>query len=204
MKWRGCRFDVLIRQFHGAMLPLGGPENSVASLFTRDLDSQSSSCVVGDLRFKGGKEMRSEFGYIDGPGSEFNRNFSVRSKRFSHRQCRWKQDRHPVTDHSDTPGASSEVLLHERDLQRGLECGNWIESVISECCLQVRQGDLSRLGRRGVRRPTQVEKRSADCRLGFQKSSPNAIRCGPAKPALEASKCLGLVAAGYDLFQEGP
>lgn len=69
-----------------------------------------------------------------------------------------KQDRHPVTDHSDTPGASSEVLLHERDLQRGLECRNWIESVISECCLQVRQGDLSRLGRRGVRRPTQREK----------------------------------------------
>jgi hypothetical protein len=45
-----CCIDVSLWRFHGAMFPFGGPKNSVASLFKLDSNSQSSSCVVGDLR----------------------------------------------------------------------------------------------------------------------------------------------------------
>lgn len=173
-------------------------------LFQLDSGRQSSSCVVGDLRLTGWQRYDQNSVNSTDRKLEATGISQPKCSVFCYAIGVATQSRYPITDYSDAPRARPDALLHERDLQRGLEGGNGIERVIFERCLKVSERVFSRPVRRDVRRPTQRVNRGADGRLGFHESSPNTIRSGAVEAALEALKCFCLISAGYDLFQERP
>lgn len=95
-------------------------------------------------------------------------------------------------------------VSHKKGLQRDLEGGKGTQRMLVERGQQMSECEFGWLPGRDLGRPAQGAQRGADRALGLVKSLPDAVGCGIAQSAFEASESLQLIAGEDGLLEKRP